>query len=107
VPNEVIIQWLNESPLSNEEMDELVGMLEKLEEFRIIAGLIADEIESPTLENDIARNQPWYNNDKCNTADHQKPRKEWDKKWLQRFKRLYPESLIWAKPTTWQWHNDL
>ena len=109
VPYGIIIQWVNESPLSDKEADNLVALLED-KGCLIMASKIADEIHSPTLSDDLQRQRDWWENDVCNGLP--KPRKEWDKKWLKLYTTLYSDNpeggeLIWARTDCRSWHNDI
>ena len=73
-----IWERLNNSTMSDIQLDTLISILEEDKEyFKDIIDKIAIEIAntSPTLEDDIARVQPYQTNDRCNPADWQQPRR--------------------------------
>jgi len=67
-------EQLQSSNLTDTELDQLVSLLEDKGN-KQLAEEIALGIHTPTLQGDILRNAPWYNNDYCNNADHQQLRR--------------------------------
>ena len=102
----LVWEMLQGSLVSDSQLDSLVGLLED-KGHEDLAEEISLGIHHPTLADDIARQQPWHLNDRCNAASHQEPKKRWDKKWVQRFDKLYPKSLVFLRPTMKEYHDSL
>tara|TARA_R100000458_G_C8244777_1_gene222973 strand:- start:426 stop:773 length:348 start_codon:yes stop_codon:yes gene_type:complete len=76
--NKEIAKAFEKSNISDSDLDEFVGLLEE-EAYYGLADEIAKGIETPTLEGDLMRRRAWYDNDVCNQASHQQPKKKWSK----------------------------
>jgi len=104
----LIWEMLQGSPVSDSQLDSLVGLLED-KGHKDLANEISEGIHTPTLESDLARQQPWHLNDRCNSASHQEPLVEWEKKWLQCFDKLYSSGVgyVFPKVPFRKWRNEL
>tara|TARA_R100000458_G_scaffold18674_1_gene16296 strand:+ start:1819 stop:2217 length:399 start_codon:yes stop_codon:yes gene_type:complete len=113
VPHNELIDWINEfSLLSSAELDTLVGLLEE-KGYDSFALLLSEEIDTPTLENDLERQRPWHQNDRCNKAPADEIKYLREKMALQLFKTLRPddrhegEQTFHANIECRRFHNDL
>ena len=107
---EEIWQDLQELPVDDYILDRVVGLLEDSGDAQQIklAGVIASGIEAPTLQDDInRRHTQWWENDRCSQHNSHYPKREFNKRWIQLFDRLYPDYTLSAKPTVRKWRSDI
>ena len=91
---------LQNLPVEDEELDLLIVLLENSED-KVqdkLAEEIANGIHTPTLEDDLMRRKSnWYDNDRCNQHASFHSQLKYEKRWLQLFDRLYPDSTLFMQ----------
>ena len=109
IPHDELITFINdECYLTDANLDTLVGILES-KGHNEFASLLSDEIHTPTLENELACQRPWHENDRCNRMPSDEILHLREKLPLQMYKLLHPSGMeiIYSKPEMRRFHNDL